>query len=148
MLGHSLVYLIIAGLAGLTMAVQGSLNSMLGKKLGIVEASFIVHLTATLILIVVLVLNIKKGNITVWRQVPWYFYLGGLFGVIISFTVIVSIPKLGVAVATTAIITAQVSTAAVIDHFGVFGLERLPFTWIKFIGIIFLGIGVRLLLAK
>jgi len=146
--GHSLLFLVLAAIAGLTMALQGSLNSVLGKKIGIFEASFIVHFTAAIILIIILLLNISKGNIQAWKEAPWYLYLGGILGVIISYTVIVSIPELGVAVTTTAIVTAQVSTACVLDHLGAFGLDKIPFTWIKFIGIILLAIGVRLMLIK
>lgn len=148
MLGYSLFYLILAAIAGLTMALQGSLNSMLGKKIGIFEASFIVHLTAAIILIIILLLNINKGNIQAWKDAPWYLYLGGVLGVIISYTVIVSIPELGVAVTTTAIVAAQVSTACLLDHVGAFGLDKIPFSWTKFLGIIFLAIGVRLMLVK
>ncbi len=148
MFGHPLFYLALAALAGLSMAVQGSLNSVLGKKIGIIEASFTAHFIATIALIILLVFNSNKGNFSSWREVPWYLYLGGLLGVVISYTVIISIPKLGVAVATTAIIAAQVSTAALIDHLGILGLEKVPFTWLKLVGIFFLAIGVRLLLAK
>ncbi|HLV09706.1 MAG TPA: DMT family transporter [Halanaerobiales bacterium] len=148
MFGHSLLYLLLAALAGLSMAVQGSLNSVLGKKLGIIEASFIVHLIAAAILFIFLLFNLGKGNSASFFKGPWYLYLGGLLAVIISYTVIISIPELGVAVATTAIISAQVLTAAVIDHFGWLGLEKIQFTWLKVLGIIFLAAGVRLLLSK
>ncbi|MFW6022628.1 MAG: DMT family transporter [Halanaerobiaceae bacterium] len=148
MSGYPLFYLILAAIAGLTMALQGSLNSVLSKKIGIFEASFIVHITATLILIVILMLNISKGNIYSWREAPWYLYLGGLLGVIISYTVIISIPELGVAVTTTFIVTAQVSTACLLDHVGAFGLDKIPFGWTKFLGIVLLTIGVRLMLMK
>jgi transporter family-2 protein len=148
LLGHSLIYLAIAALAGLTMALQGSMNSMLGKKIGILEASFIAHLSAALIFIILILLNIKKGNIEAWREAPWYLYLGGLLGVIITYTVIVSIPELGMAVATTAIVTAQVSTACVLDYLGAFGMEKVPFSWLKLVGIVFLALGVRLMLVK
>ncbi|MFP4015497.1 MAG: DMT family transporter [Halanaerobiales bacterium] len=148
MFGHPLLYLALAAIAGLTMALQGSINSVLGKKIGIFEASFIVHLTAAIILIIILLSNISKGHIQSWKEVPWYLYLGGVLGVIISYTVIVSIPELGVAVATTAIITAQVSTACLLDHLGAFGLEKIPFSWTKLIGIVLLAVGVRLMLVK
>ena len=148
MFGHSLLYLSLAALAGLTMAVQGSINSVLGKKIGILQASFIVHISATVLLILLLVLNNGKNTLTLWREIPWYLYLGGVLGVVISYTVIISFPKLGVAVATTAIITVQVLTAAIIDHFGIFGLEKISFSWLKLLGIFFLAVGVRLLLNK
>lgn len=148
MFGHSLLYLILAALAGLAMALQGSINSVLGKKIGIFEASFIVHLTATIIIIIILALNINRGNIANWQEVPWYLYLGGILGVLITYTVIVSIPNLGVAVATTLIVAAQVSLACLIDHLGAFGLEKIPFTWYKLIGLILLVAGVRLMLIQ
>lgn len=146
--GHSLLYLALAAVAGLTMALQGSLNSILGKKIGIFETSFIVHLSAAIIVLIILLSDIGKGNLQAWREAPWYLYLGGILGVVISYTVIVSIPELGVAVSTTAIVAAQVSTACLLDHLGAFGLERIPFSWIKLLGIVFLAIGVRLMLVK
>jgi len=145
--GHSLLYLSLAGLAGLAMAIQGSINSVLGKKIGLVEATFVVHLTATLILSLFLIFNFNKGIFQLLKQVPWYLYLGGLIGVIITYTVVISIPKLGVAVATTAIVAAQVMTAVMIDHLGFSGLEEVPFNWLKLLGLFFLVTGVRLLLA-
>jgi len=79
-------------------------------------------------------------------NIPWYLYIGGILAVVITYGVMLSIPELGVAVATTSIVTVQVLTAAVIDHFGIFGVEKIPFNWIKLAGIVFLAIGVRLLL--
>lgn len=146
--GYPLLYLVLAVVAGLTMALQGSLNSLLGKKIGIFEASFVVHLSAALIIFIIILLNLNKGNIQAWKEVPWYLYLGGVLGVIISYTVIVSIPELGVAVATTFIVAAQVSTACLLDYFGAFGLEKIPFNWLKLLGIILLVAGVKLILIK
>ncbi|MEJ6952424.1 DMT family transporter [Natronospora cellulosivora (SeqCode)] len=148
MFGHSLLYLILAAIAGLTMALQGSLNSVLGKKIGIFEASFIVHFLAAIIIIIILLLNINRGDISKWREAPWYLYLGGVLAVVITYTVIVSIPNLGVAVATTLIVATQVSTACIIDHFGAFGLERIPFSWYKLFGLLLLVAGVRLMLIQ
>ena len=145
-LGHSTVYLIIAAIAGLTMALQGSINSILGKKIGLPETTFLVHLTAAIILLLILLFKTENNMMNMFKDIPWYLYLGGFLGIIITYTVMVSIPELGVAVATTSIVSAQVLTATVIDHFGAFGLEKIPLTWIKLVGIVFLAIGVRLIL--
>ena len=59
-----------------------------------------------------------------------------------------SIPRLGVAVATTAIIVAQVSTALLIDHLGLFGLQAVPFTWLKLVGMVLLAGGALLMLYR
>ncbi len=64
----------------------------------------------------------------------------------IIYLVQASISKLGVAIATTAIVFGQVSTALLIDHFGLFGLREIPFTWWKLLGLIFLATGAKLML--
>ncbi len=56
------------------------------------------------------------------------------------------IPRLGVASATTAIIVGQVLTALCIDHLGCFGLDKVPFTWTKLLGLALLAAGAWLLL--
>ncbi|QSQ08456.1 hypothetical protein H0A61_00778 [Koleobacter methoxysyntrophicus] len=140
-------FLIAALLAGVAMAVQGSINSALGKVIGLWEATFLVHLSAAIILLLILfVFHMGKGDLALCSKAPWYLYLGGLIGVLITFGVVISIPKLGVAVATTAIIVGQVLTALIIDHFGLFGLKEISFTWIKFLGLVLLALGAKLLL--
>lgn len=133
------------------MAVQGVINSALGDKLGSGETNFVVHITAAIILFIFLSadqLLFKHGEFGLekLKEVPWYLYLGGFIGVIITYGVIVSISKVGAAVATTAIITGQVLIAALADHLGIFGLEKVPLSWSRLGGIILLGIGARLLL--
>lgn len=129
------------------MAVQGSMNSAVSKAIGLTEATFVVHATATAAMAVILILGLGRGEWQNYSQVPWYYYLGGLVGVGITYGVTYSIPKLGVAVATTAIIVGQVLTACLIDHLGLFGLEKAYFTWVKFLGLVFLSIGAKLLLS-
>lgn len=140
-------FLIAALLAGVAMAVQGSINSALSKVIGLWEATFLVHLSAAIILLFILfVFHMGKGDFALCSKAPWYLYLGGFIGVLITFGVVISIPKLGVAVATTAIIVGQVLTALIIDHFGLFGLKEISFTWIKFLGLVLLALGTKLLL--
>ena len=55
-------------------------------------------------------------------------------------------PLVGVAPATTAIIVGQVATAALIDHLGLFGMEKLGFEWLNGLGLLLLAAGGYLLL--
>jgi transporter family-2 protein len=139
--------LLIGLAAGIAMALQGSLNSALSKVVGLLEANFFVHLIGTLALVVLLSIpRLGHGHFERWSQTPWYTYLGGLLSVLIIYTVMASITKLGVAVATTAIIVGQVSAALLINHFGLFGLNAIPFTWWKLVGVVLLASGARLML--
>lgn len=96
--------------------------------------------------ILLFALGLGDGQLGRFARSPWYTYLGGVLGVLIVYGVVRSIPKVGVAPATTAIILGQVLTATVIDHFGLFGMERLPFTWYKVAGTLLMAGGAWLLL--
>ena len=144
-----LIALLLAFVAGISMAVQGTLNTGLGKIVGLLESTFIVHVIGTLTLLVLLfLLRVGKGNLGKMADVPWYLYLGGIISVLILYTVQAGIAHTGVATATTAIIVGQVGTALLLDHLGCFGLEKVPFTWYKAIGVIFLALGAKLKLTK
>ena len=129
------------------MAVQGTINSVLGREIGLTETTFIVHATAAVLLLLLFILSSDINfEFKILFQVPWYLYLGGIMGIIITYTVAFSIPRLGVATATTAIVAAQVTTASILDHLGVLGLEKVPFSWQRVLGIALLALGVKLLL--
>ncbi|WP_418627446.1 DMT family transporter [Anaerosinus sp.] len=139
--------LLLAGLSGVLMAIQGSINASLGKVIGIWEATFIVHVIAVIVLFLMLFrIKLGDGSFSNINQAPWYSYLGGVISVFIIYLVALSIPKLGAANATTAIIIGQVLMAGVIDYFGLFGLKQLHFGWQHVLGILFLAIGAKLLL--
>lgn len=130
------------------MAVQGSLNTALSKVVGLLETTFVVHITGTLLLVILLFgLRISKGNLSALSEAPWFAYLGGVVGVAIIYLVAASIPEVGVANATTAIIIGQVVTAIIIDHFGAFGLEQITYGWNQLVGLFLLAIGGKLLLS-
>lgn len=135
-----------AALSGLAMAVQGSWNAVLGKAIGLLWAVLLVQGTG--LLAAGIILAIRQPSLPrAWVGAPWYTYLGGTLGLLIVYLVAASIPRLGVALTTTVIILGQLVTAAVIDHLGLFGLERTPFPWWKLGGVALLALGARLLLA-
>lgn len=141
--------LFIAALAGVTMAVQGSLNTALGKVIGLLETTFVVHLVGLLLAgILLFVFRLGSGDWQRYSDVPWYFYLGGILGVAIIYGVVRSMASVGVAAATTAIIVGQLLTAAMVDHLGLFGLERIPFSWHRVAGAALMSGGAWLLLKK
>lgn len=134
-----------AAISGIAMAIQGTLNSSLSQKTSLLSATLVVHIIGTLVAFVAVLVGrtpLLKYN---WLSVPWYLYLGGVLSVIIVGLVAVSIPKVGVCNATTAIIIGQVSMAVLIDHFGWFGMCRLPWSSSQFIGVALFAAGAKLL---
>lgn len=139
----------IAALSGVAMAIQGSLNSALGKVVGLLETTFIVHLTGVLLVAVLLfVFRLGDGGLSMIPQAPWYTFLGGVLGVVITYCVVNAMPRIGVAPATTAIVLAQVLTACLVDHFGLFGLNKIPFSLYNLIGTILMAGGAWLILKQ
>lgn len=130
------------------MAVQGTLNTALSKVTGLLGATFIVYVTGFVLLAALLLVFPPDKGLSSLLGAPWYTYLGGFLGILIFYGVMRSIPKVGVAPATTAIILGQVLTAGLIDHFGLFGMGRSPFTWQKLAGTLLMAAGAWLLLKK
>ena len=143
-----MIFLLLAALSGVLMALQGSLNSALSKVIGLLEATFLVHVIGSLLGLALLLAGLGQGNWQQFREAPWYTYLGGLLGVGIVYLVVAAISKVGVAPATTAIIVGQVSTAALVDFFGLFGMEPLPFNYWKILGLLLMAGGAWLLLSR
>ncbi|MBS3873287.1 MAG: DMT family transporter [Firmicutes bacterium] len=145
----SIVGAAMAFVSGVLMAVQGSINAGLGKDVGVLRATLVVHLVGSVVALMLVLLPFLRAPMSQkWTEVPWVYYLGGVLGVAIVYLVAISIPPLGVAVATTMIIVGQVGTALLIDHLGALGLNRLAFTWQKGMGLILLAAGAGLLLKK
>ena len=61
--------------------------------------------------------------------------LGGVIGAFITFTVIHAMEGLGPARAAMLIVVAQVAVAYVIELFGMFGMEKEPFSWRRLLGL-------------
>ena len=123
--------LVIALAAGVSMAIQGSINTRLGQVIGNWEAILVVHVVGlATILILLFAFGLGKGNLSLVTRGPWYSSLGGLIGVLIVWGVVSSIPQLGVAVATTSIIRGQNPTTLITNPFRTFRLRPAPFTWL------------------
>ncbi len=141
--------LVIAAISGIAMAIQGSVNSALGKVVGLWESTFIVHLTGLVLVTALLfIFRVGDGNMSRFLQAPWYVYIGGALGVLIIYSVVLSIPKVGVAPATTAIILGQVFTAGLVDHLGLFGLQKTPFNLYSVAGSLLMAGGAWLILRQ
>ena len=143
------LFWVLPCLAGMLMAVQGSINGQVSKVIGTLESNFLMHAVGLgIIFLLLFVIGVGEGDWSALGELPRYGYLSGLINVAIIYGVMVSIPRLGAAPATTAIIAGQVATAALIDRLGLFGLEKTPISVWQMAGVVVLAIGVWLMLAK
>lgn len=116
------------------MSIQGVFNTRLSEKIGLYESNVFVQGTAFLLSIVA-VLIMGKGGFKEIFSVEKYYLLGGVLGLVITVTVMLSIKGLSPTIAISTILISQLLVAALIDAFGLFGSEKVAFGWTKYVGI-------------
>lgn len=119
------IYLILATAGGIAVGIQAVVNGGLGKRIGIIEASFMSFLIGTAALFFV-VLFFGKGNFLAITEVPKGQLIGGLLGALYVLIMVMTVPKIGVTAAFFSIITGQIFISVIIDHFGLFGGQTFP----------------------
>ncbi|HHV63974.1 MAG TPA: DMT family transporter [Peptococcaceae bacterium] len=135
----------LAALSGAAMALQGTLNSQLTQKTSLLTSTLTVHIIGTLTALLAVVIWKAPFIQIKWLEIPWYLYLGGILSVAIIALVAFTIAKIGVCNATTAIIVGQVGIAILIDHFGLLGVQRIPWNPGQILGLILFAAGAKLL---
>lgn len=138
---------IYSAVAGAAMSIQGVMNTRLSDKIGLYESNVFVQGTAfALSLIAMWILG--KGNFRAIGEVNKGYLLGGALGIVITITVMLSMSRLTPATAVSAILIAQLFTAAVIDAFGLMGTEKEAFGWNKYVGLALMVGGMLLFKLK
>jgi bacterial/archaeal transporter family-2 protein len=128
-------------IAGALIGVQGVFNARAGDKLGLWETSTFIHATG-FIFALILTLLFGNGSFKKIGEVNKFYLTGGLFGVIIVFSVIQGINLLGAAYSVTILLVAQLIVATIIDSFGLFGSPRIPFDLTKAMGLGVMVLGI------
>jgi len=123
------IFLMLA-MAGIAVAFQAGVNGALGKQIGTIEASF-TSFAVGIVFIFVAMMVFGKGNILLVKNVPVWQLTGGILGAIYVMTSVLMVPKIGIGNVLMLLIIAQLSTSAVIDHFGIFTGIPIPINWKK-----------------
>jgi bacterial/archaeal transporter family-2 protein len=142
-----ILFPLLAVIGGMTIAVQGQINGGLGKKVGVIEGAFISFAVGTLALLFIL-LFFGKGNISLIGTVPKWQLLGGLLGAFFVVVQVLVVPKIGVTTTLMAVVVGQIILGAVIDHFGLFGGNRIPIDKQKIVAIVLLLFSLFLYVKK
>jgi transporter family-2 protein len=79
--------------------------------------------------------------------VPWYAWLGGLYGAFFVGVAAFAAPRIGVGVLLTAAVAGQLAAAVVLDHYGLLGLARHPISVTRVAGVLLVFAGAWLVRA-
>ena len=125
---------LIALVSGALMSVQGVFNTKVTESSSMWAANAFVQFTAFLVCMLAWLFADRTSFRDVIAMEPKYFLLGGVMGAFITLTVIRSMDALGPAKAVMLIVISQLVIAYLIELFGLFGVDRQPFSWRKAIG--------------
>jgi len=144
---NNMVLVLLMACGGLAVAIQPSINARLAQKIGSYESSLISFAVGALAMLVV-VLIAGRGNLRNVIDASWWELTGGLLGAYFVTMTIISVPRLGTLAVMSIIIAGQLTTAALLDQYGVFGLRQISLTPLRGVGIILLCIGASLIIRK
>lgn len=134
----------IAILSGALMSIQGVFNTEVTKNSSIWTANAFVQLTALLVCLGAWLFTDRSSFVNVVKVEPKYMLLGGVIGAFITYTVIMSIDRLGPARSAMFIVIAQLIVSYVIELLGICGVEKTPFSWRKAVGMLVAIAGIAI----
>lgn len=140
--------MLVAVIVGMGIPLQGAINAQMGKALQNPLMATFVSFTGGL-LAIALILLVTTPGLPAWeasRNTPWYFYCGGLPGVVFVTTTLLLFPRIGATNALAGFLVGQFLASMAFDHFGWLGVAERPITPVRFFGVALL-IGGMLLVA-
>ena len=120
------MYSFLVLLAGILQSAMMRFNGLLAESVSLWGVSFIVHFSGGFLLVLYILLVVRE-KITL-RGMPWYLYSAGFFGVLLVSVSSWCVGILGAAVTTCLSVAGQLFISAVIDHYGLFHVPRVPFS--------------------
>ena len=138
---------LLALAAGVSIVVQQVLNSSLRTALGSAAwAGFMSYLVGVVcMLVLALALREPLPPAGVAARIPWWAWIGGLFGAIYIILAILLVPHLGAATFVALLVAGQMLASVTFDHHGWLGLAQRPIDAPRLIGVALLIGGVVLI---
>lgn len=135
--------LIAVVLAGGATALQAPTNAKLMTAVGSpVNAALVSFAVGTAVLGLLALMMQARPDMTAARALPWYAWLGGLYGAIFVVAATWGVPRLGVALTISLMVAGQLLVGLVLDHFGAFGQPVQPISLGRIAGVALVIAGV------
>lgn len=132
-----LVAVVIALAVGCLFGIQPSINGALGTAVHHpLQAALISFGTGTLAIAVCCVAsgNFPPRFTTAPSQIPIWMWTGGIIGAVIVTSSLIMVPRIGSLLWFAAVVTGQIVTATVLDHFGWLSNPRVTASPLRLVG--------------
>jgi len=144
--GLAIALATIAGLAG---SVQVAVMGRFGGRIGVFEAlSFSTAVQLVFSLLLLLAVRGGVGGLDRAFRAPSWMWIGGLMGLTVVASITFAQPRIGATATIGILIAGQLVMGAVIDRFGLFGVDQIAISTPRAAGIVLLGIGAALSLVR
>ena len=141
---RGLAVLLTAAAGGL-IALQAPINAGLGKATGGLPAAFVSFAVGTVALFAILALSGRVGELSSTFDVSWYYLVGGLLGAVYVTNALIAVSAIGAGGVAAATVTGQLTASVAIDRLGLFGLDEVPLSPERVIGVALLLAGTILI---
>lgn len=140
-----LIPILLVFIAGAMVAMQAPTNAILAKAGGSpVLAALISFVVGTVALLAIWIGSGNRPGTAAFSGLPWYAWIGGLYGAVFVGVAAYAAPKIGIASLITIGIAGQIAMALALDHFGALGLSREPINFGRVAGAALVMAGVVL----
>ena len=137
---------LVAGVAG---TVQIAVMGRLGERIGVVPAfAFAAAVAAGFGALSLIAARRSLAGYAQAVHQPWWLWLGGLMGAFVVLTITYAAPRIGTTATVAVFLVGQFAAAAVVDRYGLFGLDRIAVGWPRVVGLALLTVGAALTLKK
>lgn len=140
---RGLAVLLTAAAGGL-IAAQAPINAGLGRATGSLPAALVSFSIGTVALAAVVLLSGKAGGLGSTFDVSWYYLLGGFLGALYVLNALIAVSVIGAGGVAAATVAGQLTASVAIDRLGLFGLDQVPLSPGRVVGVALLMAGTVL----
>ena len=135
---------LLTAIAGGLIALQAPINAELGRATGNIAAALVSFVIGTIALTAIVILSGKAGGLASTFDVSWYYLLGGLLGAVYVANALIAVSVIGAGGVAALTVAGQLAASVAIDRLGLFGLDQVPLTPERLLGVALLLVGTVL----
>ena len=135
-------YAIVMLLAGIGIPILAALNAALGVRIGSPAAAATVLFVVAFICCILVAWSTGSAAFAQITEAPKHLFLAGVLVAFYVLTITYIAPHFGIGNAVFFVLLGQLVSAALIDHFGLFGARVSPLSATRALGIAVMATGV------
>ncbi len=142
---------LVALLTGIAIAAQSTLTSRVGSLIGDIRTGILTNTMGGIAAGSLVLLWLLREGPETWKVPPvavGITAISGILGILIITGISFSLQRAGVAAGLASVILGQLVLSTIIDSIGLGGVDPIPLTAARILGLALTGVGVYLLLPK